>query len=60
MRTDTWFFVAIIPVGGNAVQDHLRRLHANHPTAMLRTFEGDGQQVNVLFPDTIGVAENAR
>lgn len=59
MRTNSWFFAAITPmVGVNAIQDHLRLLSANHPGAMLRTFEGCGQFVSVLCSDPTDVIEN--
>jgi hypothetical protein len=61
MRTDNWFFAAVGPVdGGNAIEKHLCEVRADHPTAVLRTFENRGQQVDLLYPRSMAVVETAQ
>lgn len=61
MRTDNWFLAAIGPAdGGNAIEKHLHQVRADRPTAVLRSFKHRAQQVDLLSPHSMEIAENAR
>jgi tryptophan 2,3-dioxygenase len=61
MRTDNWLFAAIGPAPrGNTIEKHLREMRAGRPTAVLRSFRHQGQQVDLLYPHSTAIVETAR